>query len=238
MKHFAIVTEARCGYQLLAQLLNSNPEVRCLGEIYSSNPATRRKSMFSHEFPIIEEWADGVEYFEKIKQSIDRPIFGFKLGYVCARREEWQNIRAKVLSDRWPVIHLYRENYLDRVISDKLASYEENWNNREYHSKIPLHPEELQYLYNRGLKWRTDAKAYLVDNPVLWLSYEELTQDRDAACEKVQRLIGANPIKLSCAIKKQRVGSQRQYIKNYKQLYDSCINHPIFGKWLDGISYL
>ena len=124
MQHYVIIAQMRVGYQLLANLLNSHPQVLSLGEIFVDSYDVRISSMFNTNIPVYQPGQNPIVY---IKNNIDtyaeqhgQKIAGFKLNY--RQTEMWG------LAKEWKVIHLSRKNLLDRMISEQLAMKEENWN--------------------------------------------------------------------------------------------------------------
>jgi hypothetical protein len=239
MRNFLILTEARCGYQFLSQLLNSNPEVFCLGEIFGNKSEVRKGSMFQCPFRTVEENEDPVVYLQNLYDQFGAGrVFGFKLHYVHAGRPSWAKLWTHIAEEQWNVIHLYRENLLDRLISDNLAVTERNWNRGLYKSQIEIAPQELQSMTDRSLFWREDGIKRLSNNPMLFISYEDLVSKQDEVCWKIQRFLGVTQMTLTANTIKQRVGRQRQYVSNYNEIYRAFYDHQTFGKWFDGVLHL
>jgi len=240
MTNFVIIAELRSGYQLLATLLNSNPEVLCLGEIYGRKRSVRIQSLFGNEVPVLEDSDSSVNYFKTVlaplAERTNRKAFGFKLNYVdCMENDNWRELWDFIASERWHVIHLRRLNVLDRAISEKLAIEQWRWNNEQYDTQIRITFDELEFYYQRALRWQKWANDHFKNSPICHVTYEELTRQRYQTCQKVQEFLGVQPRELTSFMQKQRVGGQATFVKNYRRLYSQCVSHPIYKHWLTDI---
>lgn len=241
MRNFLILAEVRSGYQLMATLLNSNPQVICLGEIFGSDRDIRAKSLFQFPAPVIEETDLAVDYVQRISKTARSKrcrAFGFKLNYVCARSQNWSGLWDYAVAKRWHVIHLRRENLLDRLISERLASSDNNWNHNEYDNKIQINIHDLEVSYQKSVVSQQWADQFFRKNPVCNMTYEELDGNKEESCNKLQDFLGVTRRPLKTFMKKQRVGKQSKFVSNYTELYRDCKQHPVFSTWLDGITYL
>lgn len=241
MRNFLIVAEVRSGYQLMATLLNSNTEVICLGEIFGSDRNIRIKSLFDFPIPVIEETDRAISYVEKISGAAKQTgcrAFGFKVNYVCARNANWSELWDYAVAKKWNIIHLRRDNLLDRLISEKLANSSNKWNHAEYKNQITLSLRELETSYARSMAFQSWANDFFRNNPVCNMTYEELESNQQRSCEVLQDFLGVTRKPLKTFMKKQRVGKQSKFVSNYDKFYHDCSQHPVFSKWLDGITYL
>lgn len=241
MRNFLIVAEVRSGYQLMATLLNSNSEVICLGEIFGSDRNIRIKSLFQFPVPVIEETDRAINYVEKISRKARQTgcrAFGFKVNYVCARTPNWSELWDYAVAKKWNIIHLHRVNLLDRLISEKLANSSNNWNHNEYQNKVTVSFSELEKTYAISMASQSWANDFFKNNPVCNMTYEDLESNQQKSCEILQDFLGVTRKPLKTSMKKQRIGNQSKFVSNYADLYHKCSQHPVFSKWLDGITYL
>lgn len=238
MNKFVIVAQLRSGYQFLSQLLNSNGHVLCFGEIFGSDKAVRQKSFFGNKISAIEDDEEVVDYINHnlIKYVFKKKVkaFGFKLNYVdCKHNENWAHIWDHIAAHKWKIIHLHRENLLDRLISEKLAHKSNHWAWKPYaDTQIEVTFPELEFYRNQSLQWQEWANNHFKDSPMMQLTYEELTGNTEEVCDKVQEFIGVEKRNLWTEMPKQRTGGQATYLSNYRELYRECINHPIFKSYL------
>lgn len=240
MINFVIIAELRSGYQLLATLLNSNPELLCFGEIFGRKREVRIKSLFNNKIPVLENENSAVEYVHNIltkhAKYTNRKAFGFKLNYVdCLENQNWLPLWNEIEHNKWHVIHLKRLNILDRAISEKLAIKQWRWNHEQYDTKIRLTFDELEFYYNRAKEWQERTNNRFRECPIYNLTYEDLTQNKIKTCEEIQKFLEVSPRKLWSKMPKQRVGGQSTFLVNYRHLYSQCIKHPIYKQYLTDI---
>jgi LPS sulfotransferase NodH len=240
MRNFVIIAELRSGYQLLSTLLNSNPEILCFGEIFGRKREIRIKSLFNNQIPVLEDKDSAVAYVHNIltkqAENTHRKTFGFKLNYVdCLENENWLPLWDEIESNKWNVIHLRRLNILDRAISEKLAIKQWRWNYQQYDTQIRISFDELDFYYHRAKEWQEITNSRFQKCPIYDLTYEELTQQKNKTCEKLQNFLGVSPINLWSKMPKQRIGGQSTFLLNYRHLYSQCIKHPIYKHYLTDI---
>lgn len=217
MKHYAIIAQMRVGYQLLTNLLGSHPDVLALGEIFVDSKDVRTDSMFGTNIPIYTINENPVLY---IKNNIDKyaeshgyKITGFKLNY--RQQDLWSVVKD------WKVIHLTRKNLLDRIISEKLAMQEQNWNFHEYSGRFNLSAHELNLYCEDSIFTGNTVDQFF--NPFK-LYYEDLAYNTEETIAKVLEYLELEPKPLNTIMKKQRTKSQSAYIANYKELYSELMS--------------
>lgn len=216
---FVLLTEERCGYQHLAELLNSHPDIVFLGEIFAPLREIREGSMFLTGHRIIED-ESGEKFLMNVMNALaSDKFFGFKLQYSHAWSNPlWCGVWDKIVEEQWSVVHLIRDNLLDRYISHQLAMLENNWQNRPYQSQIVIDPKDFDECTKRSLWFRKEAYKKFSNNPMFEISYEEYISDPQKLIN-LQQFIGVPPILLTSTKKKQRMGSQKDCVLNFVELY-------------------
>lgn len=107
-----IIAHGRTGSTLLVNLLNRQPGVRFLGEIFNEQaiflPEAMRPEGQTPETLKVRRSEDPVGFLDEVVTLCREPIFGFKL-----LRGHSPAARAHVIADPdWRCIILYRDNYL------------------------------------------------------------------------------------------------------------------------------
>ena len=220
MNRFVIITEVRTGYQMIAMALNSHPDVICLGEIFGSDRDIRKQSLFRNKVDVYEEDDCPVEYLESVTSSLDCGSFGFKLNYDDhVRLPNLCHLKSYLRDTGWKIIHLTRENMLDRLMSQKLAWQEEVWRDKEYSSRV--HIEPLEFINNciHSWQWRDETEMFFRDSNLLRVFYEKTSSCPEHGMDRIQRFIGCEPMKLSIITRKQMRKSQFYHIQNFRELY-------------------
>lgn len=240
MIKFVIIAEARCGYQFLASLLRSHPDVMCFGEVFGRKHEVRKSSLFGEDLPVSEEKDSAIKYLESqlVSHAVrnNKKVIGFKLNHNdCVEIENWKSLWNYLVEEKWKVIHLQRKNLLDRALSEKLAIKDWNWNLKIYDSGVRITFDELEYYHNRSVERKNQIYKKFAKNEMLDVFYEELNEKTKSTCATVQSFLNIDTKTLSSTMKKQRIGGQATFIINYRHLYHRCIKHPIYKKWLTDI---
>lgn len=195
MVKFCIFTTQRSGSSWLGTMLNSHPQIKECGELFfrSRKPKLTDpnfQSFFEFQQEHLSEFRPQLvfEYLKKLDQYTNEyDAIGFKLMYgQIIRRPE---VLIKLFTDKYKIIHLIRDNYLDVILSTQLA--------REYrlfHSqvevevgKVTLEPSWLlKSLHKQDLKVKA-AKLLLtaLPNPVLEITYNQLYQNTDGTLAEI-----------------------------------------------------
>jgi hypothetical protein len=231
MKWFVIIAQIRAGYQLLANQLHHRPDILSLGEIFVWPEDVRIRSLFGAKIRHFKTGESQQDYLTEVVQpyaeSLGKQAVGFKLNYT--NQELWPYIR----NQRWHVIHLARHNLLDRLLSEKLAVLERNWNYDEYTSQVEISLEELHGYSLDSYQHQRRVNNLFSKNPMLKVYYEDLAVE---PAHQVIEFLGLPPGPLMTTMIRQRSGCQRQFIKNYDQLYQRIMTErPDFKRFLTDI---
>ena len=227
MNHYVIIAHIRVGYQYLASLLHSHPQILSLGEIFVDSKDVRSHSLFGAKIPVFEQDWNPILY---IKDNIDPyaeqhqfKITGFKLSY--EQDQFWDYIKE------WKIIHLTRTNLLDRYISEKLAIKEEKWNIQDYSKTIHIPTDCFIEYCDISIFNENAVNEYF--NP-LKINYEELSNNTIETYSKILEYLEVEQCVLKSAVNKQRTKGQAHYISNYNQLYSDLIKSE-YSKYLTDI---
>lgn len=235
MSNFVIISEARSGTNLLLSLLNSHPEIKCFGEIFCGNAPTRGRSVDFLKYSNKEyHWEDfqlktnPVNYLEKTIFSNEGTV-GFKIFQNHFVNLKYKNKFVDYIQRNLKVIHMHRENLLDRLVSHALAAkiYEfmntpagfgEAYavDNKKYNNQsLYIDCGVMINMINRSVKFQ----EYVVKKfNCLSISYEQLIAKQTETCTEIQRFLGVQPQLLVSHTKKQREKSKSELISNYSDL--------------------
>lgn len=117
---FLIFSQGRTGSNLLASLINSNPDVHCDNEIFNRTLMPSSNKILQYiilRLPLL---------YTLLKRKRSKAIsYGFKLSYYQLRNTE------KTINDLhskgWKVIYLQRRNIIKQSISWIIASETKKW---------------------------------------------------------------------------------------------------------------
>ncbi len=223
-RRFAIIGPSRCGSNMLVHALRDHPDVWFgLVEPFSVFSAARGGCR------AITEDEDGVAFLEEIVFSLvpqDVRAAGFKIFYDHARKMSNSNIWNYLASDRIYVIHLTRTNALDWLISKEISALQKKY--ISYNSNAGLYAPDPTVLYFNMLEnaitfLETEKLRIRESIPVerrLEISYEKLAGDTNKVIDDVLSFLGLPLRGLSIKTRRQCVGGQRIFVKNYDELED------------------
>jgi LPS sulfotransferase NodH len=220
MQRFVIIAEMRSGYQWLISLLNSHPQILCLGEIFNVDAEVRRLSLFGHPIPVRDDSYDPISYLEDVvEREAGRrkaKAFGFKVNYTNEQEILWPYFEQK----GWLVVHLTRRNLLDRLLSEMLAIQEQNWSHGSYRTSVEIPFDELRWRTEQSWNWQKKTRESFRD--VFEVEYEQLPQ----IANEVVRRLGLPEYHLVSKLKKQHVQTHSRSISNYRQLLETAKSSP------------
>jgi LPS sulfotransferase NodH len=166
-------------------------------------------------------------YFQnQIFRSYDRSIkaVGFKIFYHHPVYDHDGKVWSYLLDmDDLKVIHLRRSNILRSLVSKRIARQSDVW--KEEHKpreaqlkKVELSIEECQTGFDQTQRWAADADEKFRNNPLLQLTYEELTSDFHGKMQRIQEFLGVMPVDLQPLTVKQNPEALDKLIINYEEL--------------------
>ena len=234
---FAIVCEERTGSNFLQRLLCSHPNVICLGELFNPSDTIRgwacqttKASEEAHPDqgpPSITVDDDPVDYLEtRVFRNYPDKIkaVGFRFFYDHARKGVWQNARDYVrIFNGIRIVHLRRDNLLDRYLSHALAKRSNEWIALEdqpehYNGTVTLDPKHCFESFVLSRWYQDEAAGLFADHPLLDISYEQLCDDLEQQSGRLQEFLSLRHHPLCSDTKKQRHRPKREMISNYDQL--------------------
>lgn len=239
MQKFFIISESRSGYKWLATSICSHPEAFCFGEIFGSDYEVRKKSLFNQQnISAIKETENPVVWLKAVLEpwgkSRNLKALGFKINYADSEfNKYWYDLKKYLFySGEYKVIHLTRENKIDRCLSELLATQENNFGKNDYKSTLNINLNLLMLMIHRTELWQWETRKILKNR--FEITYEKIPE----SIFELQKYLGLNPITLTSNEEKQRKGKQSDYIVNYKELY-ILINQyfPCYRHMLEDINF-
>ena len=235
--YFCIVTTARSGSTWVATLLNSHPEIKSLEEpfIWRAN-----RPNWNEEIPTYYEYSNGKggihifttfnyinlmksQYFENATGAV-----GFKVMYNHLSRNPL--ILAKLVTSRFKLIHLVRENYLDILISRTSAKESKIFHSThmsgsdsgKFKKGVEL---EISTLRTNLTRYRRNAKFIrlllkAIPLPVHEIRYEEMAADREKVLKSVSKYLSVpfSTDYFHSDLKRLQAGDYRNKIINYEEV--------------------
>ena len=234
---FCIVTTARSGSTWLATLLNSHPEIKSLEEPFIWRAS---RPNWKEEIPTYYEYRNRkgglhifttFSYINLIKlQYLENTsgAVGFKVMYNHMFRNPF--ILVKLVTSRFKLIHLVRENYLDILISRASAkknmifhsTHMSGSDSGKFKASVEL---EVSTLRTNLTRYRRNAKLIRLllratPLPVHEISYEEMAADREKVLKSVSKYLSVpfSPDYFHSELKRLKTGDYGSKIKNYEEV--------------------
>ncbi len=238
MTKFIILGFQRSGTSWLETMLNSHPEILCLGELFyfSSglvpflNPRGR-KTNFSYRKYVEASKSNRMKHLVNRKKTVVECLdnvysiqgnhaIGFKLMYDQAKN--FSSVVDYVENKQVKVIHLVRKNVLKTLISLYSAK-----NRKLYHTTKQINPDKI-YLPTRFLFYRLkklarkikywDSRFFLSKN-YYKIFYEDVLNDTKLHMHKILKFLEVKDnIRLSSSLRKINPEKIENILINYEEV--------------------
>lgn len=224
---FFIFAQGRTGSTLLVQLLNSNPDIYCEGEIL------RRKVLSPYHF---------VKAYSHRSQ---RPFFGFKVKiYQLTTDQRIEHPKAfleRMLRDGWKLIYLQRTDIVRHAMSNVVAAHRRSFHHRTSQGALKLEkfrvdaPNLIHRIKLRE-RWLRDEAEVLNGFSYLPVHYETDLLHTDRHQETLNRVFDYLGV-ARATVKAQLVRTSKDKLADVIENYDEvlrAISATKYGAYLDG----
>ncbi|MGK7943651.1 MAG: sulfotransferase [Microcystaceae cyanobacterium] len=246
---FCIVTTQRSGSTWLVKLLHSHPDIVSLPEIFMQSEKKlnhlrnseqdilhccifREKHNYNQRPFVIFQYFD---YLEKTISANHCQAMGFKVMY---DQIGWTpEILINLVTRRYKIVHLMRNNYLDMIISRTNAWGKEGKKvgNKVVHTTKPvdLKPIELDCskLIEEMAKLEHESRKYqfllkYIPNKVIIINYESLLNNRESVLEELCSFLEVKCLgaELQSSLQKISSKSNQEKIMNYTEVKETLEN--------------
>jgi LPS sulfotransferase NodH len=245
MNKFILLGHHRCGSTLLAGSLHYHQNVNMFGEIFNDNLQERRKayskgiihcreegplSVTEHDY---YESGDAAEFLERsifFKRYAEPVAVGFKLFYnTCRDEPDMMKAWRYLVADKdLRVIHLYRRNLLESLLSLSIALITGQWHlpegrEPERHpagaEPIDLPIEYCEEYFKEIDELRQTTREEFRDHQILEITYEEdLSRSYQETYARVCNFIGVPREEAEVTLLKQAMRKPAEQINNYAEL--------------------
>jgi LPS sulfotransferase NodH len=227
---FCIITTQRSGSTWLKELLSSHPDIIVLPELFLTrkpNNVWKNVRMLSfYEFQrshfAIRPW-NTFNYLNNLNNYPDRhKAIGFKIMY--NQIVSYPEVLLKLIGDKFKIIHLVRENHLDKILSQVKAK---TTNIVHARSEVEIAPVylETKFLLNQIYFQENFVQFFnwllkIIPNLLLCVTYESLYQNRDMVLQQIVNFLNLpdTNTKFSSSLQKINKGLYSKKIKNYQEV--------------------
>lgn len=233
-KKFIIVCQARTGSTLLTTALRQNPAIVENGEVFLR--IYDYVLMFGlnwleqgPQFPLAYKLAQVREqnYVSFLYEWAFYPgkaqVAGFKFKYEELSLPEYKDLVDIVAEDTSiAILHLVRDNLLERLLSQKRAL--DSWIFEIPHQHEPLEtksfyiePQECLEEFRTSEHLQAYYRNLFKEHDILELRYEDLIGKFDNVMRYVQDFLGVKPIETQKMLRKIQRGTLRERLINYDE---------------------
>jgi hypothetical protein len=229
---FLVTCPARTGSTMLIWFLQSHPNLCTHGEVLAPTGPLNLYGIHYRLNPPLDgvlrsiRERDPVGFLKEfVWRPGDRRAAGFKGKYEELLRPEYTEVLEYIRRDpEIRIIHLWRDNLLERYVSQYLAVNVFGLYNVVQGTDLPparsvsLTPEECRADFQRTERRRAKFQTWLANHQVLELTYEELVASPTDTLAQVQKCLDVQELPLDTKTVKMRTGSLRETIANYEEL--------------------
>ena len=234
-RSFVILSSGRSGSTMLVQLLNSHPNVVCKGELLNRHCLQIYDLRGASSATLINYILASL-----IPSKLFLSYTGFKL---FNEQLEFCSLRLKDILTAllYPhVIILYREKMLETYVSLEIAFKSDVWYSEDGGTgeRIKLDWQKfLDYAETEKVRWKRSMMDVPMYSKVLFVSYEELIENRNKTMSRIFQFMGLNMCHVRAASKKQNPLPLNEKIINYDQIKWKVLeceeSYTITKQWLE-----
>ena len=247
-RRFIVLSGPRTGSNLLAELLDSHPDVRCFGELFNNEPVIDYR-VHGYDGRNASDIAlrardpaalIAQRVFVSVAGAVEAIGFKFHYGHPFFYGGVVEALSA---DSNLKIVHLRRTNLLRQYVSQVIAEQTGAWMQRHSnprsslkrawhtlrrrnvpqqveHRELELQPEETErYFWQQILSGTRYTEEVFVRHALIEMTYEDLERDRAAAMRPIWDFLGVPPFgDASSNLVKQNPRPLRQAIANYDEL--------------------
>lgn len=236
---FIITCAPRTGSTMLRMMLNSHPEVVCLGEVFSLAKEPNLGKKYHQQISKTPSELSKILAEEPVKFLYDFVLgrsdckaIGVKIKYKQLE-SEFPDVFQAVLNDpSILIIHLSRTNLLKRYVSNYIAARAiapaliRNFEEKPGQVKISIDPEDClkDILLTKDTENR--FRKFLNNKKVFEIAYEDLLNLDSKTVIQLQNFLGIAPINLLPKTKKINSDNLADILENYDEVKNKLANTP------------
>jgi len=226
---FVIFSTGRSGSTLLVNMLNTNPQVHCTGELL------RSKNIDPHKVIKISE------------QLCSKEVFGFKLlTYQLLHLQDTITDKKKFLKELvnndYRIIYLERKNSLLQALSVLYAMQRNVWHYKNEaktkDTKITLPPDRLANMIHEFEQFKIKEQALLEGLPYMYLNYEvdlEQTANLKATVHKLEDYLNLSLQAPKLNLKKVTPKKLSSFLSNYQEISKFILSQKKYDQFTSPI---
>ncbi len=219
MARFVILCLGRTGSTHLVSLLDSHPQIRCFGELFTHHEGTLDEAY------VTSSQSDPQDYVDHLTAPLTESAVGFKLplSSIRAHPDALGLLEPRDLR----MVRLCRLNLLALFVSRRLlASTRVPQSTRGDYgdATVVLDPKQCLAVFRRTEEHERYLDEIAAGKPVFRITYEELVTGRRLA--EIQRFLGVEPAALRSPFNRIRSRPLAETIENWSEVEDALRDSP------------
>lgn len=226
---FFIFTTQRSGSSWLVSLLNSHPDIKAFHEIFLEKPSIEKNLPQFHIYRQNNPARRPLATFRYLKLLDSYPVHHETIGYKVMYNQliRCPELLAAFAIGRYRIIHLVRDNHLDRFISSE--SMRESGLE---HSKVEVKAKPVEVDTDNLIKYLSWQEKQvklarlilrLLPNQAIEISYDDLTSNNEDTMSELSKFLRVNKRQHSFTSQRRKIhtGSLENKISNYSQVKET-----------------
>jgi LPS sulfotransferase NodH len=233
---FCVITTPRSGSTWLATLLDSHPQIKSFEEPFIWR--ADRPNWTDQEFPTYYNYKTSIngksiftlfkylDILNNYKSETDFDIIGFKIMY--NQIQENPEVMVKLLLDKYRIIHLIRQNYLDVIISRAAKKQHQIAHSNKVLAQTKQVTLDTSCLIEDLKRCDRNNQLFcsllkIMPLSVLEITYESMQEDyNQILCSVASFLnVSSDSITFKSDLKRINQGKYADKIANYQQVWET-----------------
>jgi hypothetical protein len=224
---------------MLTTCLQRHPDICSHGEVFGVSGPMAFYGIRYNQDPPLEQILKGIRDRDPVHfledfvfEAGSKRAAGMKLKYEELLLPRWEPVLAR-LRERTDVrvIHLTRENLLDRYLSQHVAVHVTKVYNVQQGPvpppvRVRLDPDACAEDFSRTTEREALLRSMFAAHEVLEITYEQLVDSQESTLRAVQAFLGVEPIELEPTTKKLRAQSIAESVENFDELARRFVGTP------------
>jgi hypothetical protein len=208
---FVIACLGRTGSTHLVSLLNSHPDIRCFGELFTHHEGTLDEAFVTSPID------DPVEYVAQLTAPLTERAIGFKLPLNSIRAHP-EALRV-LEGDRMRIVRLRRLNLLALLASRRLLAstkVPQSTHGDYGDTTVVIEPKQALAVFRLTDEHEQYLDGLADGSAVFQITYEDLSAGR--GLDELQSFLGVDPVPLESVFKRVRSRPLAETIENWDEV--------------------
>jgi hypothetical protein len=216
---FVIACLGRTGSTHLVSLLDSHPDIRCFGELFTHHEGTLDEAFVTSPID------DPVEYVAQLVAPVSERAVGFKLPLNSIRAHP-EALRV-LDGEQMRIVRLRRLNVLALLASRRLLAstrVPQSTHGDYGDATVVIEPKQALAVFRLTDEHERYLDGLAGGKPTFQITYEDLAAGRDL--DELQSFLGVDPVPLRSMFKRVRSRPLAETIENWNEVEEALRGTP------------